>query len=566
MLRYLFCCVGLCLLAACGSVRPADSPDGDAASSYLHSGLGAYAQARLFWNEGNAEQALILTRRAQAADPDTPYPILLEAEIMLKSGRVQDSLAAVDRAIKVAPDYRPSYLLGGSIMSTMGKTKEAASYLRNAVRLEPGKEDAVLHLVTSLMQLFEYEESVTVLKSLIKAKPESAVGNYYLAKVYSQMKLYRESIGYYQKALELRPEFIQATIDMAISYEALGEYDKAIAAYKDALEDAENRAPLIQHLIQLFIQNRRYEEALTYLKKLDQMGLATAETNRKIGLIYLELEQYDDAIKVFSQMLEADPDAHQIRLYLGSAFEEKNELERAVAEFHKIPADAPVYTEAVGHLAFIYKELGRGDEAVKLLEQTIAANQDKLDLYLSLATLHDSLQHPAEGLKLLLGVETRFSSDPKFQFRMGILYDKLGKRAESIERMKKVVELNPKDAQAHNFLGYTYAEMGINLEEALAHVKRALEIRPDDGFFIDSLGWVYYQMKRYDDAVRYLEKSVELVTDDPTILEHLGDAHLARKEPKHALKYYKKARALDPRKKGLDEKIRRILRGELEEK
>ncbi|MDK9718120.1 MAG: tetratricopeptide repeat protein, partial [Trichlorobacter sp.] len=163
-------------------------------------------------------------------------------------------------------------------------------------------------------------------------------------------------------------------------------------------------------------------------------------------------------------------------------------------------------------------------------------------------------------------VEARFLTDSKFQFRMGILFDKLGKRPESIARMKKVVELNPKDAQAHNFLGYTYAEMGINLEEALVHIKKALEVRPDDGFFIDSLGWVYYQMKRYNDAIRYLEQATELVPDDPTILEHLGDAHHARKENKQALKYYKKAKTLDPKKKGLDEKIRRIIRGELEEK
>jgi len=380
------------------------------------------------------------------------------------------------------------------------------------------------------------------------------------------MKLYRESVAYYQRAIELRPDFIQASIDMAISFEALGEYDQAITAYKGVLDNAENRAPLIQHLIQLFIQNRKYEDALVYLKKLDEMGLATTETNRKIGLIYLELERYDEAIDIFSEQLKSNPEAHQMRLYLGSAYEEKDEIDLAVAEFQKIPDDAQVYPEAISHLAFILKEQDKGDEAVKLLQKAIAANPDKLELYLSLATLQESLGHASDGLNLLLSVESRFSEEARFQFRVGVLYDKIGKRSQSIERMKKVIKLDPRDAQAHNFLGYTYAEMGINLEEALAHIKRALEIRPDDGFFIDSLGWTYYQMKRYGEAVRYLEKAVELVNDDPTILEHLGDAHHARKENRQALKYYKKAKALDPKKKELDEKIRRIIRGELEEK
>jgi len=181
---------------------------------------------------------------------------------------------------------------------------------------------------------------------------------------------------------------------------------------------------------------------------------------------------------------------------------------------------------------------------------------------LSLATLYDSIDKDDEGLKLLLGVESRFNSDSRFQFRLGVLYDKLGKKPDSINRMKRVIQLNPRDAQALNYLGYTYAEMGVNLNEALGYIKRALEVRPDDGFFIDSLGWTYYQMKRYDEAIKELERAAQLVGDDPTVLEHLGDAYLAKKEVKKALKSYKKALQLDPGNKELDEKIKRLIKGE----
>ncbi len=564
MLRITMAFSCLVLLAACSGVKPVEDRS-DLTHQHGYSGLGYYAQARLAWNEGDSERALYLTRQSQQADPASPQPLMLEAEILLKAGQVQEALTVLDRAIAVAPDFRPPYLLGGTILSSLGKTREAADYLRQAVRLEPGKEDAVLHLVTLLMQMFEYEESVKVLKGLVKEKPESAVGNYYLGKVYSQMKLYREAIGYYQRALVIRPDFTQAAIDMAISHEALGEVDTAIATYTRVLDEADNRAPLIQHLIQLFIQRQRYDDALVYLERLQDMGLATTESRRKTGIIYLELERFDDAIKLFSEMLVADPDAHQLRVYLGVAYEEKEELDLAVAEFQKVPVSSMAYPEAVSHIAFIFKEQGKAEQAVTMLEQAIAANPDNLDLHLSLATLLDSLKRTDDGLQLLLQKQIQFASDAKFQFRLGVLYDKLGKRPLSIERMKKVVELNPDDAQAHNFLGYTYAEMGINLDEALIHIKRALELRPDDGFFIDSLGWVYYQMKRYDEAVRYLAKAAELVPDDPTILEHLGDAYAARKETRQALKFYRKARSLDAKKKGLEEKIRRLIRGDIEE-
>jgi len=157
-------------------------------------------------------------------------------------------------------------------------------------------------------------------------------------------------------------------------------------------------------------------------------------------------------------------------------------------------------------MAFIYKEQGKPDQALELLQKAIAANDASLELHLSLATLYDAINQSQKGLSHLLGVEGRFADEPRFQFRLGVLYDKVGKKAESIQRMKKVIELNPNDAQALNYLGYTFAEMGINLEEALGYTNRALAIRPDDGFFLDTLGWVYYQMKKYDEALRYLEK------------------------------------------------------------
>lgn len=170
------------------------------------------------------------------------------------------------------------------------------------------------------------------------------------------------------------------------------------------------------------------------------------------------------------------------------------------------------------------------------------------------------MRKPNDALKVLLQVEQRFSADARFQFRLGALYERLGKPLLAIQRMKRVVEINPRDAQAHNFIGYTYAEMGdpAHLSLALTHIKRALELKPNDGYFIDSLGWVYYQMKRYDEAVKHLEKASSLIKDDATILEHLADAYLARKDHKAAMKTYRKVRTLEPKNKRIEDKIKQL--------
>ena len=516
-----------------------------------------YSRARLAGLEGDYPAALNLLRDAIELDPGSAFLYSAMAEYKLKIGQVQEALENINKAIKLDPSFRPPYLMAGALLAATGKDAEAAVYLRKAIQLDPTKEDAYLQLVISLTHQYEYEESVNTLKSLIKVNGESAVAYYYLGKTYGQMKLYRDAVGYFNKTLELRPDFDQAAIDMAAAYEAMGDYAKAIETYKNLVNDEESKAAVLQRLIQLLIQQRRFTEALEYLQVAVDSGYGGQEVMRKIGLIHLELEQYDQAIKVFGAMLEKDPAAHQVRLYLGMAYEEKGELGRRCVEVAKIPRESSTYIDAVGHIAFILKEKNQPAQAIESLKAAIADNPNQLELYLNLSALYEALDKPDDGLALLLGADAQFKGDARFQFRIGVLYDKLGKRAESIERMKSVLVINPKDAQALNFIGYTYAEMGINLEEALGYVKKAVELRPNDGFILDSLGWVYFKLKRYDEAARVLEDAVALVSDDSTIAEHLGDVYMARKDYKKALNLYRKALEIDPGRKELTEKIRR---------
>ena len=558
----------LLLLTACAGIAPTPENathvtpkihDNHSRSLYL------FSRARLAVHEGDYPTALNLLREAISLEPGSARLLGEVAEIKLKIGQIPEALEYVNKAIAFDPSYRPPYVLGGILMSADGKDWEAADYLRKAVNIDPSKEDAYLHLALSLTRLFEYEEAVSTLKALVKLNPDSILGYYYLGRTYSQMKLYRDALGYFNKVLELNPEFDQAVIDKAATYEAMGDYPQAIDTYRSLLDQDEHRAAVLQRLTQLLLQQRRFIEALEYLRLAAQSGLGGQETMRKIGLVHLELEQYDDAIAVFGDMLENDPSADNIRLYRGIAYEEKGELDNAHSEFIKISHDSAHYVEAVSHIALILKEQGKTDAAIAIFKEAIDANRGNLELYLNLSTLYESIDRPQAALEILLVNEHLFQKEPRLHFRIGVLLDKLGKRTESINRMKQVLQLDPKDAQALNYLGYSYAEMGINLEEALKYLKQAVAIRPNDAFILDSLGWTYFKLKRYDDAVMALEEAITLVDDDSTIVEHLGDVYAARRNIKKALKQYQRALELAPERRELVEKMRK-LKGEQSEK
>jgi Flp pilus assembly protein TadD len=126
----------------------------------------------------------------------------------------------------------------------------------------------------------------------------------------------------------------------------------------------------------------------------------------------------------------------------------------------------------------------------------------------------------------------------KFHFQLGALLDQNKNRPEGMEEMKRAIALNPKNAQALNYLGYSLAEQGADLDQAESLVKRALVIEPEDGFYVDSLGWVYYQKGQYQHAVEQLEHAVNLTGEDPTITEHLGDAYMKLGKLKEASHQY----------------------------
>src|SRR5213078_2154909 len=107
----------------------------------------------------------------------------------------------------------------------------------------------------------------------------------------------------------------------------------------------------------------------------------------------------------------------------------------------------------------------------------------------------------------------------------GICNERSKQWASAEGDFKRALELSPEQAHVLNYLGYSWIDQGVNLDEGMRMIRRAVEQRPDDGYIVDSLGWAYYRIHNYDEAVKQLERAVELKPEDPTINDHLGDAY-----------------------------------------
>jgi len=128
--------------------------------------------------------------------------------------------------------------------------------------------------------------------------------------------------------------------------------------------------------------------------------------------------------------------------------------------------------------------------------------------------------------------------------------------------MKELLKTNPEHVEALNFIGYSYAEMGTNLDEAETYVTKALEISPNKGYIIDSLGWIYYKKGKLEKALELLLKAARLTSNDPEVMEHIGDVYKVKGELRKALDYYKKGFEIAD---GVDEDIANKLKNKADE-
>jgi tetratricopeptide (TPR) repeat protein len=289
------------------------------------------------------------------------------------------------------------------------------------------------------------------------------------------------------------------------------------------------------------------DEAVEVFGAAERLGGNDPGIRFRLGVLLLQADRPGDAEEVFRAMTRTHQGDSQAHYLLGVALLSQEKYEEALAAFSEIPEGAQEYSDSLVRRAIALESLERGAEARALLNDWLAEHPDDEEVTLALAGLLEGDGDYRSAAALLdEHLERQSTENARVLFTLGVLYDKLKDWRKSAEYMKRSLELEPDDPHALNYLGYTYAEHGVYLDEAERLIERALELKPGDGFITDSLGWVYFKQGRYAEAVETLRKAVGRAPEDPVIWEHLGDALRALEDREKAREAYEKALKLSP--------------------
>lgn len=249
-------------------------------------------------------------------------------------------------------------------------------------------------------------------------------------------------------------------------------------------------------------------------------------------------------------------------LLTASLLEDLEQFDLANQVYDKVPRDSPAFLTAEIGRANVLREAGKADAAIEVLTQLVETHGDLARVHAALADTHRRMENFAEAAEAydaaIAIAEAQGQDDWVLYYARGIAHERIGDWDEAEVDLRRALELNPGQPMVLNYLGYSFVEMGENMDEALAMIEEAVAARPDNGYITDSLGWVLYRMERYEEAVPLMERAVALEPLDPIINDHLGDVYYAVNRKREAEFQWKRALSFDPEEEDA-ERIRRKL-------
>jgi tetratricopeptide (TPR) repeat protein len=255
--------------------------------------------------------------------------------------------------------------------------------------------------------------------------------------------------------------------------------------------------------------------------------------------------------------LDLNPHLETVRYYLGSAYEKLSEWDLALEAFEGINKDSALYDDALSHISFIYLENDRIDEAITLLESRKASGKPRPQIYHYLASLYMANDQHEKAISVAEEGVQRYPDNVELLYQKGLVLERSGHHEEAGQAMKKVLALDDQHAEALNFLAYAYAVENRQLDEALEYAERAVERDPAP-HILDTLGWVYYRLGRFMDALKVIEEASRQLSEDAVIFEHLGDIHLALGNREEARAAFERALQLQPDNIDLRDKLENL--------
>ncbi len=501
-----------------------------------------------------------------------------------------------EQIIRLQPDSMDDHLLLGRLYRLNNDLQKAESEFKIAVKLQPDSEEAVTTLAYLYNELGDTARAAQVLSSIPNAarsaKLYSALGY-----TYEQQKQYKNAVEAYRHAIELDRDNLDAIRGLAQNLLNDGQADAALEQYKVIADANPEDAQTYVRIAEIYRKQGKFDLALEHLKKAESMVQDSVEVPYNIAAIYQAQGRFDEAIPIMRDLLKKSEKAdgkysngeksnRAVFLErLGTIYRDQGNNTAANETFREIVAlggdeniergyqqiidtwrEAKEWQKALDTakeavqklpspqlkmvLALQQVDMGDADKALADIRAMLKggansnSNSEDREVYITLAQMNARLRRFSDAAQALDKAEqlsSKTDDEEYVWFLRGSNFEREKRYAEAEEQFKKVLASDPEHASALNYLGYMLADQNMKLEEALGYIKRAVDLDPANGAYLDSLGWAYFRLGKFELAEDNLLKASQKINTDPTVHDHLGDLYQKTGRLKLAATHWERA-------------------------
>lgn len=524
--------LGATIIAACsaGGLPPVR----DAAASFDEVRLGEpltlgrslagkYLVGRYASHERDGKAAADFLREALSLDPQNPDLLRRAFLAQVSEGEIDQSLPLARQVIDKTPDETVAGLVLGVAEIKAGRYRDAEKRVSALPRSGLNAFMGPLLRAWTLAALGKVDEGLTELATLSNGGGLGAMQDLHAALINEMAGRTEPALQYYRKTAAQPAGMSLRTVELlGALYERLGRFDEARAVYEEYRKQRPDSI-LVEPLIARLGGNARSKPPA--ITPADGMAEALFSLASALGQ-----QSARESATLFNRLaLYLKPDLAIAQLLMGDLLESDKRLLDANQIYAGIPKDSPFHWTGRLRAAANLNELKETDPAIAILEAMAAERTDQHEPLVQVADILRQRERFAESAEAMSRAIARIPAVERRHWGIfygrGIAYERSKQWPKAEADFLKALELEPNQPLVLNYLGYSWVELGKNLDQARKMIEKAVELRPADGYIVDSLGWVLYRLGDMPGAVSKLERAIELRPDDPVINDHLGDAY-----------------------------------------
>ena len=480
-------------------------------------------------------------------------------EIALHAGHPTAAEQAVSLWVELDPDSVEARQTIAALLVNLGKLDMARPHLEKLLASEKdGIGNAFMQLNQLLSRNPNKEETLLLIQQLAKpyaALPEVHFATSQAAWFAQQHELALEEM---KKALALRPDWELAAVHNGRMLQRVSNIEAA-GFYRDYLDSYAGANDVRIAYARILMAENKVDPAREQLQQLLARNSDNAEVFIAVGLLSGELRDFDITESTFKKALSLGyKDPNTIHFHLAALYEETDRPDMAMESYQQVKSGGR-YLPAQIRYADLLAQKGYLNDARQHIQKLPAANdQQAAHLILAEAQILRRSGAHQEVFDLLNEGLQKLPDYPELLYDRALAADKIGKFEILEGDLRKLIKLRPDNAHAYNALGYSLAERGNQLPEALKLIKRAVELSPEDPYIMDSLGWVYYRMGNFADGLNYLNLAYA-TRPDPEIAAHLGEVLWVKGAKEDARNIWQSALEKSPDNETLRDTMQRFL-------